>query len=611
MNGITYFKLTSQYEGDVTKNCGLTGGEIDNNFHVLEGRDVKKVELEGTSLKVTLYNDDLLYADLSSLLNGALDTVSFDFDSENGVLTITKGGDVQQISGFLTTCSAYTDGSLKGDGTMGNPLGISSVYRTGVYRPVKGLISEAVDGSLPSDPSVGDRYLVAWSVNRYGRLFDYFGVQKIACALSENSDGWRVATKSDWDDMLNALEPLKDYRNHANPGGSIFLGKEAGDRLKAEGKWPERENVPDGGISHNVGGCAHQQNGCNPTYCGEHHHCCECCENSTCVPTTNYDFNAIPSGFADVNGRCGYFGEWAVFWTGTMVDDGRGAYFKQLQWDASTVYQGVAPTSMRYSVRLVKDYNGHNFSNTETIIDTTYNTVLMPSLEKGHRIWTASNFASPNQTFGGIVPCSAPDESSDEIYFIAEWDGCRWISSPFISGDSVVVNKIVYSEDKIRYNVEVRLYPVIGDDGEPTGEYELRSVSDTEEENIDYIGEITQNNSLRLDNLEETVYGQKKPQTDEERNGGLVGMTNELSNEVSEINGQISDIQETLNGDEDTGEKGLIQRVEDIEGAIGDANANMITGGEFNGENGVLTLKRGEGDENNIEIGFSFNFGDI
>ena len=41
--GLTYFRLTSPYEGDITKNCALDGYEVDSNFFTLEGRDVKAV----------------------------------------------------------------------------------------------------------------------------------------------------------------------------------------------------------------------------------------------------------------------------------------------------------------------------------------------------------------------------------------------------------------------------------------------------------------------------------------------------------------------------------------------------------------------------------------
>ena len=90
MNGITYFKLNSQYPGDVTKNCGLTGSEIDNNFYVLEGRDVKSVSFEDGAVKLTLLNGDVLYADISSLTEGVVTDLSFEFDQENGVLKIMQ-----------------------------------------------------------------------------------------------------------------------------------------------------------------------------------------------------------------------------------------------------------------------------------------------------------------------------------------------------------------------------------------------------------------------------------------------------------------------------------------------------------------------------------------
>ena len=40
ISGITYYSLESEYPGDVTKNCGLTAGELDDNFHFLRGKEV-------------------------------------------------------------------------------------------------------------------------------------------------------------------------------------------------------------------------------------------------------------------------------------------------------------------------------------------------------------------------------------------------------------------------------------------------------------------------------------------------------------------------------------------------------------------------------------------
>ena len=62
MNGITYYRLKSDYPGDYTKNCALNGSEVDNNFYVLEGRDVKSIAVNGKDIVVTLLNGDTVTA---------------------------------------------------------------------------------------------------------------------------------------------------------------------------------------------------------------------------------------------------------------------------------------------------------------------------------------------------------------------------------------------------------------------------------------------------------------------------------------------------------------------------------------------------------------------
>lgn len=58
LDGITYYKLKSPYEGDITKYCSLTGAEIDNNNFILEGRDVKDMYVDGKYLIVTRFNGE-------------------------------------------------------------------------------------------------------------------------------------------------------------------------------------------------------------------------------------------------------------------------------------------------------------------------------------------------------------------------------------------------------------------------------------------------------------------------------------------------------------------------------------------------------------------------
>ena len=46
VEGVTYFKLKSEFEGDYTKHCGLLGEEIDENFYFLRGYDIESFEFD-------------------------------------------------------------------------------------------------------------------------------------------------------------------------------------------------------------------------------------------------------------------------------------------------------------------------------------------------------------------------------------------------------------------------------------------------------------------------------------------------------------------------------------------------------------------------------------
>ena len=59
VNGVTYFKLKSGFPGDITKNCGLLGEEIDKNFFFLRGNDIKDIKFdENRNLVITRVNDE-------------------------------------------------------------------------------------------------------------------------------------------------------------------------------------------------------------------------------------------------------------------------------------------------------------------------------------------------------------------------------------------------------------------------------------------------------------------------------------------------------------------------------------------------------------------------
>ena len=65
INGIKYFKLQSNYPGDYTKNCGLLGQEIDENFYFLRSNDIDNMSVNNGILTLTRVDGDTLTADIS------------------------------------------------------------------------------------------------------------------------------------------------------------------------------------------------------------------------------------------------------------------------------------------------------------------------------------------------------------------------------------------------------------------------------------------------------------------------------------------------------------------------------------------------------------------
>ena len=275
MNGITYYRLKSDYTGDYTKNCALNGTEVDNNFYVLEGRDVKSIKTEGKDIVVTLMNGDNVTAkgvlDFVTTEDAATTVVKVEFDKINGVLKLTNAnGNIQYIEGFATNentdFSVSTDNTLCGDGLRNAPLGVAPSARTGQYKTVKSIINVSEGGNLPKCGNLpGDRYVTCEDISDYGYLYDYRAVREIACELKNT--GWRIPSKADWDDLLNSVEPCDCDKTHDKADKNKFLGKWAGKLLKSKTMWKE---------------CSCDCDGCGDCNCG-----CDDCHESTCDCETN------------------------------------------------------------------------------------------------------------------------------------------------------------------------------------------------------------------------------------------------------------------------------------------------------------------------------------
>jgi uncharacterized protein (TIGR02145 family) len=439
-NKIIYYKLNSPYKEDETKNCGLVGAEIDQNFFNLKEMHIINATWDESVNEIVLTRVDgqeIRVKGLYNTIENDYKTFDFTYDSLNGVFVVTTPVETFNITGFFTEDKVIisNDETLAGDGSILKPLGLSPVVHTGTFRPVIRVI-ETIDGESVEEtlnklnPLKGDRYITAEKITSFGELYDYHGIEKIINDLSEDASEWRVPTKEDWDVMLSCVEECvcegSDIVWHDSPEVNVILGKAAGQRLKSLDNW-------------------------EITYEGDY----------TTEGTDKFDFSVIPVGY-DIEGNDSTegYGERTLFWTSTLVDGKENRYVKGFDYETNKVFQGDAPSSARLSLRLVKPYNGHNFNRFEVINGTLYPCVLITvpkhmrtdeinSVEKGDdvvlypTIWTQVNVDFNNPEY-----LSYPGVTNDEWasknktlthHFINHWDGERWFKHEIKHGDSVVI----------------------------------------------------------------------------------------------------------------------------------------------------------------------------
>lgn len=531
---ITFYKLISPYSEDITKNCGLVGQEIDTNFLNLKNMDINNAYREGYNIVLERNDGNKINVDLSPLISGATMDFSVAYDADNGTIIINHDGKQEVISGLITEnnigdiamTEVVSDSTLYGDGNYKSPLRISPVYETGMFAPVKRLIDLTDESqSLPSCNSniKGDRYLIRETTNDFGKLYDFNGVKRIQADLDVQGKGWRIPTKKDWDNMLNAIEPCDEYKNHDTISGNIQCGKLAGKFLKSKKYWKIASNTTT----------------CN-TYFGDdsfiptnNSQCPTVPSKKTITPNgvDAFGFGAVPSGYGDGCQLNGYFTERGMFWT-SSVSHVTDIYVKRFDYDKATVIQEIVSPNTIASVRLVKDYDGTNHLDTENILGCDYHTVLIPALntEKGFQIWTDVNVNFTDCNYCPIEPNNGlklPVESTYPIYTIAEWDGFKWIKRELKNNDTLIFE--------------------CGLNGESNVEYRL----------VD--GELVNTNDVVYD----SVMGEITPQIEDLQNQICT-----VNNKVAEVDGKVSDLTNALN---DTNEK-LNQEIEDRQSA--DATLN-------------------------------------
>ena len=481
MNGLYYYKLVSPYPEDVTKNCKLTINEIDHNFLTLKDYDIKTAEFirEEKTLVLTRNNGEKLIVPLKDVtynLNVDVEcgesgkTLTISYDGSEGEKSITianilTADNLMDIIGSDILTKVITDGTLKGNGTISSPLGINGIEKTGMLAPAIEVYDLTTGGTLPEVAKLGSRYVTKEYISDYGYLYNGAGVKKISEKLKEKyiskntreneRYAWRVPSKADWDALLNSIEPC-EYQNHNSAKCHVELGKYAGKYLKSECGWlgqpdcectitkpstgctyPEEDYVNDGVIGE----------GDVPSY-----------KEESPRGVDKYGMAILPSGVSvlDSYGRpqAASFKEQAVYWTTTHVygDADQDVYVKVFDWNKGGVTQVAECPNPYYSVRLVKDYDGSNYYDSEYIDGVLYKTILFP---QSGQIWLASNYADKDGFIeyeeGGETPEVVKVNNGEVIekrveMFINEWNGEYWEKKIMNEGDTIVINNPCFDQ---------------------------------------------------------------------------------------------------------------------------------------------------------------------
>lgn len=387
---ITYYKLPENYhyfeDTDVTKFDSLTGDEVDANFFVLEGRDIDTIEVseDRKRLVIRLINGSTVESE--NIFNDYIESLSFDYDQEDGVLTVCINDcdhEPIKVEGFLTLDDVakmlqdfyiYTDNTITGIGTITSPMSIAYSQRTGNVKMITGIVNELPE----SGAAIGDRYITYEDIDYYGRYYNFDGLVDVIQTLEKEKNGWKVATKNDWDNILNYLE--RDiHKTHNQNTPSRWLGQRANAKLK-------------------------QQTQFGLVYAG-------------------YVFNGDERvvSFKDKK---------ASFWVASNINgddlnnNDTEAWVKQFSYTRGQIYQTLVDNSIYSSIRLVKDCDENEKVNAATILGEVYPVTILNTDKDKFKMWTTINL---NYQTKNINNSFKEENTIIKKPFINEWDGSKWI----------------------------------------------------------------------------------------------------------------------------------------------------------------------------------------
>ncbi len=99
LNGVTYYKLRSGFQGDITKNCSLTASEVDHNFLFLRGYDIIDFAWDADAKELILARVNGEKFIIRGILN-SIDASASYYNSSTGTLVLNIEGNEFPVTGF-------------------------------------------------------------------------------------------------------------------------------------------------------------------------------------------------------------------------------------------------------------------------------------------------------------------------------------------------------------------------------------------------------------------------------------------------------------------------------------------------------------------------------
>lgn len=324
--------------------------------------------------------------------------------SEDGVLTLTwkntSGETSTTISGFVTTENIYHTSSINGNGSKENPLRIPNLLHTEYNIGVKAIVYELPKENLHN----GDKYVTVNKHSNFGCLYNKQGMLTIVDELAKINSNWRVATKEDWDKLLDFCEACDEDRQHGGTDTNVVYGKIAGKALKSRKFWTGNENLD------------------------------------------TFGMNIFPTGLSNVQSELTSENEKAVFWCNTPYNE-NDCYIKEFNNDSDAVKQTVSDED-KYSIRLVADYHGEGLDGYVNLFGENYDVIVFKDI---NQMWISTNL----DYYIDSLRCDSfeyENATISNIHTLNHWNGEYWEKKELENGSIINVGKNPIEKYKVISN---------------------------------------------------------------------------------------------------------------------------------------------------------------